>query len=340
MLELRDIRRSFEHLTVLRDIDLTVNQGEILCLLGPSGCGKTTLLRIIAGLEKADRGDVLIDGRSILGLPVHQRNFGLMFQEFALFPHLNVAENIAFGLRMQGQGDIQQRQRDVLGLVGLSGFEKRDVTQLSGGEKQRVALARSLAPSPRLLMLDEPLGSLDAALREHLAVELRAIIKQVGLTALYVTHDQQEAFAIGDRVAVMQAGHIEQIDIPERVYMRPRTDFVAHFLGLNNIVAVDQYQDNYATTALGTFYVRSRGDYLLFHPLGLRAVDGSSKKAAIHATITDCVFRGEFYKLKLLHASGVVLTVNVPLNSDCKPVTGQQIALAILDDMIIPLEQS
>ena len=168
MLEIRGLQRAFDSVAVLRGIDLSINDGEIVCLLGPSGCGKTTLLRIIAGLEKADTGSILRDNQDIQSFPTHQRGFGLMFQDFALFPHMNVAANVAFGLRMQNlpTSDQHLRVKQMLDLVGLSGFDQRDVTHLSGGERQRVALARSLAPNPRLLMLDEPLGSLDTALRE------------------------------------------------------------------------------------------------------------------------------------------------------------------------------
>jgi ABC-type Fe3+/spermidine/putrescine transport system ATPase subunit len=212
MLEVRDVELAFGDLPVLRGVSLEAAEGEIVCLLGPSGCGKTTLLRVIAGLEVPERGDVIFDGRSVRDVPVHRRGFGLMFQDFALFPHLDVARNAAFGLRMMGipAAERQRRVQEVLSLVGLAGFERRDVAKLSGGEKQRVALARSLAPNPRLLMLDEPLGSLDAALRERLVIEIREIIKQVGRAALYVTHDQHEAFAIADRIIIMNEGRFEQ----------------------------------------------------------------------------------------------------------------------------------
>ena len=241
MLVLDGISISFGVNRVLEDLSLHVQQGEIMCLLGPSGCGKTTLLRVVAGLEHAGAGDVRVDGQSILNVPVHQRGFGLMFQDFALFPHLNVAENIAFGLKMQGTppNERETRIQDVLEMVGLGDFQQRDVSQLSGGERQRVALARSLAPNPRLLMLDEPLGSIDAALRERLILDLRSIIKQVGLTAIYVTHDQAEAFAVADRIAVMNNGRIEQIDSPQVLYHNPQTIFTARFLGLHNILTVD-----------------------------------------------------------------------------------------------------
>jgi ABC-type Fe3+/spermidine/putrescine transport system ATPase subunit len=178
MLQVRDVSVSFGETRVLRGINLRVEQGEIVCLLGPSGCGKTTLLRVIAGLEKLEQGDVWINGQSVLNVPVHQRGFGFMFQDFALFPHMNVAQNVTFGLKMQHLSASEQKRRatEALERVGLQGLERRDVARLSGGERQRVALARSLAPNPRLLMLDEPLGSLDAALRERLVVELPDII--------------------------------------------------------------------------------------------------------------------------------------------------------------------
>jgi len=203
MLSIQNIQRTFDGTPVLRGIDLEVGSGEIVCLLGPSGCGKTTLLRIIAGLETHDTGTLLWKGEALGSVPVHRRGFGLMFQDFALFPHMNVAANIQFGLEMQRISSIELRRRveEVLKLVNLEGFEARDISQLSGGEKQRVALARSLAPNPQLLMLDEPMGSLDAALRDELVSELHQIIKSLGLTAIYVTHDQKEAFAIADRIA-------------------------------------------------------------------------------------------------------------------------------------------
>ncbi len=238
LLSLAHLYKSFNGQPVLNDISMAVNAGEIVCLLGPSGCGKTTLLRIIAGLETADHGDVSFDGLDLRNVPVHQRGFGLMFQDFALFPHKNVWDNVIFGLRMQqlSPAQIKQAGAAALDLVGLRGFEKRDVHQLSGGERQRVALARSLAPQPKLLMLDEPLGALDRALREELMIEVRRILKDAHLTSIYVTHDQAEAFAIADRVAIMNAGRIEQSGTPLEVYAAPRTEFVARFLGLTNLI--------------------------------------------------------------------------------------------------------
>jgi ABC-type Fe3+/spermidine/putrescine transport system ATPase subunit len=238
LLQVSHLSKTFDGKSTLDDVSFEVEAGEIVCLLGPSGCGKTTLLRLIAGLETVDRGAITFDGHDVQNIPVHQRHFGLMFQDFALFPHKNVWDNVIFGLRMQNlpADHVQQLGHAALDRVGLTGFEKRDVHQLSGGERQRVALARSLAPQPQLLMLDEPLGALDRQLREELMIELRRILKAAHLTALYVTHDQQEAFAVADRVAVLNAGRLEQIDTPLNLYAQPATEFVARFLGMPNLI--------------------------------------------------------------------------------------------------------
>jgi ABC-type Fe3+/spermidine/putrescine transport system ATPase subunit len=220
------------------ELDLQVCQGELLILLGPSGCGKTTTLRLIAGFINPDSGSLTMDGRRIDTLPAHRRRIGIVFQDYALFPHLNVRDNIGFGLRMHGWGAGESRQRieELLRLVSLQGYEKRKVTRLSGGEQQRVALARALAPQPHLLLLDEPLSALDAKLRKNLRVEIRRIQRELGVTTLYVTHDQEEALVLGDRIAVMREGHIEQIDTPERIYNRPANLFVGTFLGQANLL--------------------------------------------------------------------------------------------------------
>jgi ABC-type Fe3+/spermidine/putrescine transport system ATPase subunit len=337
MLTVRNITRAFDGLPVLRGVDLDIDQGEILCLLGPSGRGKTTLLRIIAGLERADSGDIALNGQSILNIPVHQRDFGLMFQDFALFPHMNVAQNVAFGLRMRGALHAQEKQRvhEVLQLVGLTGFEERDVTQLSGGERQRVALARSLAPNPRLLMLDEPLGSLDAALRERLVVELRTIIKEVGLTALYVTHDQQEAYAVADRIAVMNAGIIEQIGAPAIVYRQPQTTFVVRFLGLNNIIPVLSYEDGKVHTPVGQFAISGEPNAILLHPDGIEIAQAAT--GSITGVVKERVFQGDNYRLVIEHESGIRLTFKV---NGQAPAMGETVAVHVAPDRIIPLRSS
>jgi len=220
------------------ELDLEVHQGELLILLGPSGCGKTTTLRLIAGFIDPDSGALDMDSRRIDNLPAHRRRIGIVFQDYALFPHLNVWDNIGFGLRMQGwsPGEARRRIGELLGLISLEGYGKRKVTRLSGGEQQRVALARALAPQPQLLLLDEPLSALDAKLRKSLRSEIRRIQRELAVTTLYVTHDQEEALVLGDRIAVMREGHIEQIDTPERIYNRPANLFVGTFLGQANLL--------------------------------------------------------------------------------------------------------
>lgn len=340
MLAVRKINLFYQHQPVLQGIDLDIPQGEILCLLGASGCGKTSLLRVIAGLEQPDAGDVLVNGHSVLDVPVHARDFGLMFQDFALFPHLNVAGNVTFGLRMHGIPHHlqQERLRDVLALVGLAGFEERDVTQLSGGERQRVALARSLAPSPRLLMLDEPLGSLDAQLRERLVIELRTIIKQAGVTAIYVTHDQREAFAIADRVAVMNAGRIQQIGTPEVIYRHPASVFVSRFLGLNNVLPVRSHRAGIVTTAVGEFAIPGEPAAVLLHPDSLSLVDDTPERLAISGVVVERVFSGREYQLALALVTGEKLTFTVSAhNGNGIPAVGDSLTAQIDPALVIPL---
>jgi ABC-type Fe3+/spermidine/putrescine transport system ATPase subunit len=338
MLTLQNLMVSYETQPVLRGVDLQVESGEILCLLGPSGSGKSTLLRAVAGLEVVDKGDVAWDGQSVLSLPVHTRDFGLMFQDFALFPHLNVADNVAFGLKMRGVRDPAAVVCHMLDLVGLKGFERRNVSQLSGGEKQRVALARSLAPHPRLLMLDEPLGSLDAVLRSRLVVELRQIIKRIGVTAIYVTHDQQEAFAIADRIAILNAGMIEQVGEPEVIYWQPATTFCAEFLGLANILPVQRYENGRALTALGTFALEQAADTVLIHPLGVSVA--SQHEAGFSAVIEERTFQGDHYRLRVRHDSGAALTVLLPASDSLVPEAGARAEWVIAPNRVLPLRQS
>ncbi len=238
MLECRDITVRFDDHLALAGVDLTVPGGAVVAVMGPSGCGKTTLLRVIAGLQRPATGTVAWDGEPLDAVPTHRRGFGMMFQDHALFPHRTVAGNVEFGLRMAGMApaDRAWRVAEVLDLVGLAGYDDRSVADLSGGEQQRVALARTLAPSPRLIMLDEPLGSLDRALRDRLIGEMRGIFAGLGITVLYVTHDQDEAFAVADRVVVMRAGTVERQGEPEELWRDPGTEFVARLLGAGAIV--------------------------------------------------------------------------------------------------------
>jgi len=236
-LEVRNLSKFFGPIKAVDGVSFSLDQGEIVALLGPSGSGKSTLLSLIAGLEMPDTGEILWDGESLANVPPHRRGFGLMFQDYALFPHKNVTQNVGFGLQMQGKGraEIAAGVRWALDLVGLSGFEQRDVNTLSGGEQQRVALARSLAPRPRLLMLDEPIGALDRNLRDRLLAELPDLLGRLNQTALYVTHDQEEAFALADRVLILQAGKVVQAGTPSEIHAHPATPYVAEFLGLSRI---------------------------------------------------------------------------------------------------------
>jgi putative spermidine/putrescine transport system ATP-binding protein len=233
---LENLQRRYGAVTALNDLSLTLAAGELVALLGPSGCGKTTALRLLAGLEQADGGRVVIGGQDVTGLPANKRDVGMVFQSYSLFPHMVAWENVAFGLQMRKVGPAERKKRaiEVLDLVGLAGYADRYAVQLSGGQQQRVALARALAIRPKVLLLDEPLSALDAKVRSRLRDEIRRVQLEVGITTLFVTHDQEEALAIADRVGVMNAGHIEQLGPPTLVYTRPLTPFVAEFVGLTN----------------------------------------------------------------------------------------------------------
>ncbi len=237
-LELRGVAKRYGGATALDGVDLRIEDGEFFTLVGPSGCGKTTTLRTIAGFEEPDAGEVLIDGESVVGVRPEDRDVGIVFQNYALFPHMSVAENVAYGLRFRdppGGESKSKRVADLLSLVDLEGFEDRDPDELSGGQQQRVALARALAPGPDLLLLDEPMSALDARLRKRLRRQIQEIQSELGVTTVYVTHDQSEALAISDRLAVMNGGRVEQVGTPRDVYRRPATRFVADFLGDNNV---------------------------------------------------------------------------------------------------------
>ena len=301
MLEVIDIRKTYEGRPLLKGISFTLPAGDTLCLLGPSGSGKSTILRIIAGLELGDGGDVLWDGHSLSTVPVHRRNFGLMFQDYALFPHLNVFDNVAFGLKVRHWSESQTGTRvaEALEQVNMSGFEKRMVTELSGGEQQRVALARALAPRPRLLMLDEPLGALDRALRENLLGELRRILQRAGIPAIYVTHDQQEAFAIADRIILLHDGQIAQTGSPSSVFAKPADAWVAHFLGLGNLV--EGYISALGVhTQFGEIPIKSdlpvgAKVMLLFRP----QAQVVGKDETLIGTVTDVAFRVQAFRIEL-----------------------------------------
>lgn len=241
-LSLHQIRKQFGDVVAVHEMNLHVNHGEFLCILGPSGCGKSTALRMIAGFEEPTAGDIRIDDRSIGMLPPNKRPTSMVFQKYTLWPHMRVYENIAFGLRLHGfsRKDIDEKVNGALELVGLPTYGKRFPSQLSGGEQQRIALARALVLQPKILLLDEPFSNLDALLRVRLREELRRIQRQVNITAIFVTHDQEEALSLADRIAVMNKGRIEQLDHPSRIYEQPQTLFVADFIGVMNLLPAHQ----------------------------------------------------------------------------------------------------
>jgi len=239
-LTLDRLEKRFGDAVVTRGVSLSAARGEIVALLGPSGSGKTTVLRLVAGFETPEAGRILVENEDVTAVPPERRRFGMVFQHYALFPHLTAGENVAFGLASRGERSDASRARvaEMLALAGLSGFENRRITEISGGQQQRVALARALAPSPRVLLLDEPLSNLDPALRERTRRELKRAIRQVGITTLFVTHEQEEAFELGDRVAVLHRGRLEQIGSPEELFEAPATRFVATFIGRSSALPV------------------------------------------------------------------------------------------------------
>ena len=340
LLDVIDINKDFNGVFALEKVNLRLEAGNLLCLLGPSGCGKTTLLRIIAGLEKTDTGTVIFDGQDLSRMPPHRRGFGLMFQDFSLFPHKNVFDNVAFALQLEKQSRkrISRRVKEMLHLVGLEGFEMRDVNRLSGGECQRIALARSLASEPRLLMLDEPLGSLDRVLRERLLVDLYDIIKQVGVTTLYVTHDHAEAFTVADTVAVMNNGRVEQVDQPETLYRQPANKLVARFLGFRNLVEGVVAESEGIDSGLGMLYPHKISTppgtrvTVLLRPEGARIVDldhrVDSKETTIIGTVKERLFKGGHFSLTVQTEPGVLLNFDFTLDA-LPPVMGQSVRLVL-----------
>ena len=261
LLSLQHITKNFGEGDVLRDISLDVARGEFVTLLGASGCGKTTTLRIISGLETPDEGTVLLDGKDVTALPPERRPVNTVFQSYALFPHMNVEKNVAYGLRVRkmDQASIQKRVREMLELVQMEDYAKRMPSQLSGGQRQRIAIARALAPEPELLLLDEPLGALDLQLRRQMQLELKRLQKKLGITFVYITHDQEEAVNMSDRIAVMRGGRFEQIGTPEEIYDEPKTHYVAQFIGRSTILSgkVESVRRNTAAVhgACGRFTV-------------------------------------------------------------------------------------
>ena len=334
-----DVSKSFGSTIAVQNLSLEIAEGEVVALLGASGCGKTTLLRMIAGFIQPDQGVISFEGRPLKGVPAAARGFGFVFQSYALFPTKTVFDNIAFGLRVQGwtRQACRERVAELVDLVELQGLSRRYPHELSGGQQQRVAIARALAPKPGLLLLDEPLAALDARIREHLRDELRRIVDHLGVTTIYVTHDQNEALQLADRVALMHEGNILQLGVPEHIYQRPGSRFAADFVGSTSLVIGVIDQDGDLRPALGepdvaTFAVRPEH-------VQIRAMsDGADRKAC--ATIERQSFTGPVYRLTLRLDDGQALTADVDAAKwiETGLAAGDAVAVTIDSRLAVPLE--
>ena len=314
---------------MLRGISLDIKSREFVTLLGPSGCGKTTTLRIIGGFEQPDSGDVLFEGRRLNDVPPYRREINTVFQRYALFPHLNVAENIAFGLHIKkmNPAEIKLKTREMLSLVGLSGFEARDVTSLSGGQQQRIAIARALVNEPSVLLLDEPLGALDLKLRKEMQQELKYIQQEVGITFIFVTHDQEEALTMSDKIVVMNAGEIQQIGTPTEIYRTPVNEFVAKFIGETNIIDGVMLEDDlvmfedkkYACRARG--YNKNEKVDVVIRPEHLDIVPRA--EGMLKGTVKSQLFKGMHYETVVETRVGTSITVKMQVSQD-RPVYNEE----------------
>ena len=336
-LELRALTKQFAGHVAVRDVDLSVAPGEMIVLLGPSGCGKTTTLRMIAGFLPASSGDILLNGNSIVGVPAYRRDIGIVFQSYALFPHLSVARNVRFGLEMRRMPSAQANARvtEMLRLVKLEGFAGRLPRQLSGGQQQRVALARALAIHPRLLLLDEPLSNLDAALRQEMAREIRILQRDRGITAIVVTHDQSEAMAMADRLVVMRDGSVEQIGSQEDLYERPATPFVAGFIGHSNLLRGKLRNGNELLTegkgriALCGRYASSATACLAVRPEQIHLADPNAPNTHATGTIVLATYLGAVLEYVVRMESGLDVIVRGPGQGDAakRRRAGEQVCL-------------
>lgn len=290
---------------VLEGLNLSIEEGELVSLLGPSGCGKTTTLRVIAGYIDSKSGELLVDGKNYTKIPVHKRNFGIVFQSYALFPHMTVRDNVAFGLKMRhmDRAVIRQKVDDMLAVCGLSEYADRLPKQMSGGQRQRVALARALVIEPKLLLLDEPLSNLDAKLRLQMRVEIKRLQKKLGITTVFVTHDQEECFSISDRVAVMNGGVIEQYDTPERIYAHPNTEFVARFIGFENFIDAEEKEKGLFAAGSHLFRVEDDSRHgsarITIRPDDIEIVSAAADENCVEGTVQVRTFLGKSYQYEV-----------------------------------------
>ncbi len=340
-ISMRGIAKRYGPVSVLAGLDLDVAPGEFLTLLGPSGSGKTTLLMILAGFVRANAGSVKVAGEEIISMPPHKRDIGMVFQNYALFPHMNVFQNIAFPLKQRrvGTEETTAKVGRVLELVQLSGLGDRRVDQLSGGQRQRVALARAIVFEPRIVLMDEPLSALDKGLREHMQIELRSLHRQLGMTTVYVTHDQREAITMSDRIAVMNNGGIEQLDRPEALYVRPKTKFVASFVGESNFIPVEcrdgavWYDGQHLHTSSEA--PSSGRHWMVARPEKVRVASGTGSlngTNVLQATVRDVVYQGDSFLCYAILAGGEQIALRDYCRSDVLsliPSAGEQIRLQI-----------
>ncbi len=342
LLELRNITAGYGQNIILKDFDLSVEKGEFVSLLGSSGCGKTTCLRMIAGFSEPMAGSILFDGKDYTHVPLHKRNFGFVFQSYALFPHLTVFDNVAFGLKMRklDKAIIRKEVMHMLKVVDLEGFEQRFPREMSGGQRQRVALARALVIKPDLLMFDEPLSNLDAKLRVKMRVEIRRLQQEMGFTAIYVTHDQEECFAISDKVAIMNGGVIEQMDSPSEIYNHPKTEFIARFVGFENFFDLTRTGERAFTLPSGA-QVNTRFDHAGACKGCIRPGDiavypaGADVPNAIAGRVQVCTFLGQRKQLNVATDIGefVVSTDQSQVFS-----AGEAVTLSLAANKIIPID--
>lgn len=337
-LKIAGLSRTFGSVTALDDFSLTIKEGELVSLLGPSGCGKTTALRIVAGLEKANSGEITLNGKKITGMPAHKRNMGMVFQSYSLFPHLNIEENVAFGLQMRRQAKSSRLKKagELLELVGLTTQHKRFPHQLSGGQQQRVALARALAIQPEVLLLDEPLSALDAQVRQNLREEIRRLQVELNTTTLFVTHDQEEAMAISDRVGVMNHGKLEQIDTPDVLYSRPASLFVASFIGAMNRITTHLSDEK--VMVLGENHKVKNDEFTqgtvtaLIRPESIQ-LDLDSKHS--NATVLTRSFLGASSRITARFEDGTIIQVLMPSSESMELHPGDLVHASVTDKKVL-----